>query len=413
MTSHNNNNNTQLIQNRNNSFGPLFSQLSDKSIFKLISRYLLRNDDYGKEFQMNSNRLMDQDVSLLFPVSEGTVRCLLNLSYVSRCFYHLCELEMIWRILVLNLTHGDFWFDCTWKQTFVNEFWKMKRKAVELRDGCLREDLVREDRLSGESLIEAFYSPYLYNHWMRQVSDLSDFQCPDMVPRINRVSKEYFDSHFDQPRSPCIITDLCQKWKGVSWSPDSLAERFPDHLMTCSQYNQFQERTKMTFAQYLNYMRQQKDGNPLYLFDAHFGEKIPQLTKEYKVPEIFWEDLFACLYSKRPSYRWIIVGPMRSGSNFHIDPTGTGAWNTLLYGRKRWALYPPDQMVPGIELDMEDGYITDFRAPNPMKWFYEVYPFLPPELKPIEFIQIAGDTVYISILLTIRSMFQQDGGTVW
>ncbi len=82
-----------------------------------------------------------------------------------------------------------------------------------------------------------------------------------------------------------------------------------------------------------------KDESPLYLFDSHFGEKVPALLEEYQVPrhntrrrlhdyrrtdvvlaqvpEYFREDLFAAMGSTRPDYRWVIVGPPRSGSAFH------------------------------------------------------------------------------------------------
>lgn len=36
-----------------------------------------------------------------------------------------------------------------------------------------------------------------------------------------------------------------------------------------------------------------------------------------QVPEYFAEDLFSVLGNRRPDYRWLIVGPPKSGSSFH------------------------------------------------------------------------------------------------
>ena len=73
-----------------------------------------------------------------------------------------------------------------------------------------------------------------------------------------------------------------------------------------------------------------------YLFLMQFGEVAPELLNDYSVPHFFQEDFFDILdKDKRPSYRWLIIGPQRSGASWHVDPSLTSAWNTLLSGRKR------------------------------------------------------------------------------
>ena len=49
-------------------------------------------------------------------------------------------------------------------------------------------------------------------------------------------------------------------------------------------------------------------------FDKTFAETAPQLAADYSVPELFSDDLFALLGDARPDYRWLIIGPHRSGS---------------------------------------------------------------------------------------------------
>ena len=62
---------------------------------------------------------------------------------------------------------------------------------------------------------------------------------------------------------------------------------------------------------------------PLYLFDQEFVTKVPRLGEEYTVPQYFAEDLFSLLGDARPAYRWLIIGPKRGGSTFHVDPNAT------------------------------------------------------------------------------------------
>ena len=69
---------------------------------------------------------------------------------------------------------------------------------------------------------------------------------------------------------------------------------------------------------------------------------------------------------------------MRAGSPFHLDPFKTSAWNALLVGRKRWVIYPPNQVPPsGVDVDEdEDTGEIDYTGEDPIVWFLEHYPLI-------------------------------------
>mgnify|MGYP002390796277 CR=1 FL=1 len=69
------------------------------------------------------------------------------------------------------------------------------------------------------------------------------------------------------------------------------------------------------------------------------------------------------------------------------------AWNAVLSGAKRWALYPPTIHPPGVGPDDADYYT----APAPLRWYLEVYPKIDgnKEPAPIECVQYEGDIIYV------------------
>lgn len=77
----------------------------------------------------------------------------------------------------------------------------------------------------------------------------------------------------------------------------------------------------------------------LFNITVQFGERAPPLLEDYEVPHLFKDDFFDLLgHDQRPPFRWLIIGPERSGASWHVDPGLTSAWNTLLCGRKRFTL---------------------------------------------------------------------------
>lgn len=98
------------------------------------------------------------------------------------------------------------------------------------------------------------------------------------------------------------------------------------------------------------------------------------------------------------------------GASWHVDPAGTSAWNITIEGRKRWALYPPHIFPPGLSVSRTGNnghqslYNTDILdnakdSATSLFWFLEVYPQLPPEMRPLEIIQEPGQTIFIPSLL--------------
>jgi histone arginine demethylase JMJD6 len=150
-----------------------------------------------------------------------------------------------------------------------------------------------------------------------------------------------------------------------------------------------------TYAKYIVNPEGCTDDSPLAIYDSEFGDDASPtnvLVDEYDVPPCFSPDLFAYSCGEiRPPYRWILIGPERSGTGLHIDPLFTNAWVTLLQGRKRWLLFPPDTPP---ELIGMDGPI---QIPSSI-WFSRYYDRVTKDefaYPPVEVLQRPGETVFV------------------
>ena len=223
---------------------------------------------------------------------------------------------------------------------------------------------------------------------------------------------------------PCTIKNVTADWKG-DWTFKTLASKFRSTSFRFSDTHG--EMLEMEL--YERYCRHLAiyDDSPLAIYDSQFGEAyddgddddgdgdeasqqqqqqqhspLSQLLGQYSVPSCFSKCMFGLVHPRydsigggRPPYRWVLVGPERSGTGLHIDPLRTNAWVTLLEGRKRWLLFPHG--TPLSSMGLEEGAIV----PSSSVWFAERYAAVLENWdegttqRPIEVLQEPGDTVFV------------------
>ncbi|KNC98671.1 uncharacterized protein SPPG_06354 [Spizellomyces punctatus DAOM BR117] len=336
-------------------------------------------------------------------IAEGVLSLLnaqdlVTLSNVSRILYIFARDDQQWRRICLERwgragsVSGGLVFKGTWRLTYyfpgtMNESFREKFEFARVHAHC-------------SLTVDGLVSPYLHAKWCRCHMDLSRFHVDTKLTTaettIERVSGRtltavQFQSRYESLSKPIVIAmdGIASSWPALTtWSLKALLTKYGDiHFKVGNEYGH-PRKVGMKFSSYVDYMLQQNDESPLYVFDDRFAEKAPDMLRDYEVPSIFAEDFLSVLGEERPPFRWLVIGPARSGASWHIDPLGTSAWNTLLSGRKRWALYPPDKLPPGV-------HPSDLSSPSTLYWYLEVYPFLPPELKPIEIVQEPGETIVV------------------
>eukprot|EP01064_Diplonema_japonicum_P015072 TRINITY_DN2283_c1_g1_i1.p1 TRINITY_DN2283_c1_g1~~TRINITY_DN2283_c1_g1_i1.p1 ORF type:complete len:499 (+),score=77.50 TRINITY_DN2283_c1_g1_i1:77-1498(+) len=306
-------------------------------------------------------------------------RDLSTVTEVSRALYAFGHADDLWKPLTLFAlrTDGKFFFSKSWKQTYINTTWSGKNKST---------PPPQHTPIS----IDNFFSDTLYQpHRDATMHVPSSWTSHENVQRVSAraLTKQQFVEQYEAPGIPVVLTDLVTEWDCFKkWDPQYLS-RWGDKEFQC-------EAAKLTLSEFSTYCEQQIDDRPLYLFDAKFVETVPEMGQQFSVPEYFNDDLFKVLGTSRPDYRWLIMGPTRSGSSFHKDPNSTDAWNACLRGLKKWVFFPPSVVPPGVMCSADGSDVT-----SPMslvEWFHNYYARCKEvKVQPLEVLVRPGEMMFI------------------
>jgi len=194
-----------------------------------------------------------------------------------------------------------------------------------------------------------------------------------------------------------------EKWRAASLRKNRALR---DRVFKCGEDDDG-DPVKVKLKHFLRYQDENRDDSPLYVFDSAFDEDKygKSILDDYTVPSYFQDDLFNLVSeSRRPPYRWFLIGPERSGTCVHVDPLATNAWNTLVEGRKRWVLFPPH--VPKHVVKAR-GLVGDEEDDEAIHYFMYILPRIKRKATQFrdteeyrdfacyEFTQEAGETVFI------------------
>lgn len=224
--------------------------------------------------------------------------------------------------------------------------------------------------------------------------------CRGNIKRVEAaaMSVEEFGEMFQRPRLPALLCGIMDSWRAMrEWTASFFSAAFGFQKMVLD--HRFGLRMRMKDFQH--YMEKQEDDTPLYIFDHLFFEHpiSHHLAEDYTIPGVFSADIFQALSRPLcPPCRWLLVGPRRSGSFLHKDPLGTSAWNALVRGTKLWVLFPPSTPSKWLCPEQWPPCSAESASCWFLLWWHELRARTrqwPAEYQPIEFVQHAGEVVFV------------------
>ena len=400
---------------------------------KALGNYLLENNSSHDVRNLGLGRLAllsDENILELLSYLNGKDLAIMN--KISRAMYVFSSHDVLWRNLVLSLSPESLRFINNWKDSFVYLY-------------CHKFSITNRIREHVPIKVSGIYSDAIHRAWYCCTFDFQgncrSFYDHCDVPRIRteRLSIWRFVNDFEVPNKPVIICNIVNKWPAFKlWNEEYLTMHTSGKTFRATSTTA-PMAASFTIQDYFKYMSQCREEAPFYLFDREISQ-VAQLRKDYSNPKYFSQnngmetidgvagpttictgtsidilsgdrheggekhhatDLFRLFGEhRRPDYHWLILGPARSGSIFHIDPNQTNAWNACIRGRKKWIFYPPTNTPPGIMSTIDNG---DLIVPlSTGEWLLSFWSFHleqrnhpDPGKRPLECIVEPGELIFV------------------
>lgn len=182
------------------------------------------------------------------------------------------------------------------------------------------------------------------------------------------------DSHKGKP---FIVRGLVSQWPAKrKWKFDNFTSIYGNKLVkTGSESSIVFGGGDAVLVKTVNQMLQDMrttNKSDFFTFDVSILKSIPALRHDYTIPRLFAWDTAA---NEEQSLSWhmLSLGGSRTGLPFHVHGA---TWLGLVYGQKRWFLYPPGYNAP-------ESVLQSFNPSRPVvDWLAEVYPLLAHYPKP-------------------------------
>lgn len=384
--------------------GNRFLGIADASDQRSASKVFAADTNKPRKmaFPQLSDAIWQQILSFCDAPSLATV------ARASRRFYVATHQPELWRDLVLRRAHVEQRVidkaSGSWRETYFLLFGggdRKPHKPIQVA-GIYSDEYYRTHRCRSFAIPEV---------WLSEEEPSAEGH----VVAVDLLTPEAFLERFEAANTPALVKGAAagsaqHRWADPSYLRDHSHQPGRSFRTTSGAAPLPANFTLKAYEGYSGFSYLEE--SPLYLFDRTAFDDHEQWKKDFfpgfykKCP--WWDpdgphghDLLQHLgANERPDHTWLVSGPKRSGSVFHIDPNATHAWNACLVGRKRWIFYPPGTNPPGV-FPSEDG--DEVALPLSVgEWLLQYWPehldrsrTASPAQRPMEFTAHPGDVVFV------------------